>query len=257
MKWRRAGRGFSMIELLVVIFLIAFMLSALAVVFIRNARTAKIKAAQVQLQRLGVALAQYYADFRDYPPDTGYGLKPESGTQGKTCYYDAGSLFRYLGRPLTWMKTRADGTQYDAGTFGPYLKFQDSELKKYKDDFWGDSSMVVDPWGSRVGYIGDPKRKIHNRDGVDLYSAGPDQKTASDDKDFDHKWPAGFTHDNQAYDGQDNDGDGVIDNATELGYAVLNGCLTPSKKDKNIDKNNPSDPKKSEQLDDINNWDPQ
>ena len=62
---RHRKRGFSMVELLVVLFLIAFMLSALAFVFLKNARSAKIQAAQVQLQRLGVALAQYYADFLD------------------------------------------------------------------------------------------------------------------------------------------------------------------------------------------------
>ena len=254
MRLRSARSGFSLIELLVVIFLIAFMLSALAVVFIRSSQRTKIQAAQVQLQRLGVALAQYYADFREYPPDSGYGLDPANGYKGNTALYDGGTLMRYLGRPITWKKAKADGTTYDAGTFGPYLKFQDIELKRYKDGYYGDSYQVVDPWGTPVGYIGDPKRKIHNRDGVDLFSAGPDRKTASDDTHFDHKWPAGYEHDNQAYDGQDNDGDGVIDNATELGYAILNGCLTPAKKIKNIDK---TDPSKSEVLDDINNWDAQ
>ncbi len=247
-----------MVELLVVLFLIAFMLSALAFVFLKNAKGAKIQAAQVQLQRLGVALAQYYADFREYPPDSGYdGVDgwPEAGQQSeKICYYDAGSLFRYLGRPITWKKKRADGSEYDAGVYGPYLKFQESELKRYKDNYNGDSFQVVDPWGMPVGYVGDPKRKIHNRDGVDLYSCGPDKVTASNDKNgkVKHNFPDGFDTPPKCYDGLDNDGDGVVDNATEMGRLVLNGGLTPKKKDKIIVKDKPEE---SESLDDINNWD--
>lgn len=252
-----------MVELLVVLFLIAFMLSALAFVFLKNAKTAKIQAAQVQLRNIDLALRQYYADFREYPPDTAFeGVPgwPESGTKSeKECYFDAGSLFRYLGRPIIWKKKRADGSEYDAGTFGPYLKFQESELHRYKDNYYGDSFQVIDPWQTPIGYVGDPRRKIHNRDGVDLYSAGPDKMTASSDqskstKQVKHNFPDGYDTDCKAYDGQDNDGDGVPDNATEMGRAILNGALTPKLKNKVIVKDRPED---SETLDDLNNWDNQ
>jgi hypothetical protein len=82
---------------------------------------------------------------------------------------------------------------------------------------------------------------MHNRDSFDIFSCGPDRKTASND-------------------GIDNDGDGAIDSPSnhaydgtgsgtslELGEAALNGCLTGFRKN----------PKAGEVLDDINNWDPQ
>ncbi len=248
-------RGFSMVELLVVLFLIAFMLAALVVVFNNVTKRSKIQAAQTQLDSLSMALRQYYSDFREYPPDTAFeGVSgwPENGTKSANeCLYDAGSLFRYLGRPVIWMKKRADGTEYNAGTFGPYLRFQASELKHYKDNFYGDSYQVVDPWGTPVGYVGDPRRVIHNRGFVDLYSCGPDKVTASNDKKGKHVFPEGFDTSSKAYDSVDNDSDSVVDNAPEFGRLVLNGCLTPDKKDKIIVKDRPD---LSESLDDLNTW---
>lgn len=254
---RRRTAGFSMMELLVVILLIAFMMAFLAMVFVNNIANAKIKAAKTLIHKLDVALNMYYQDFREYPPDTGYGLEPSKGTQGMNTYFDTGSLYRYLGQKVQWKKPSQNGGFTDMGSRGPYCEFTEKELKVYTDPKWGESFMVIDPWFHPIGYIGDPRRKIHNRDGVDLFSAGPDGVTASDDKSgVNHNFPPGYDGDNMAYDGNDNDGDGIVDNATELGRAVLNGCLTKNKKNslKNIGN---SDKTQNEVLDDINNWDPE
>src|ERR1043165_2599182 len=179
------ARGFSLMELLIVILLIAFMLGVMTMVFINNTKTAKVKAARALLQKLEIGLTNYYKEFRDCPPDSGYGLDADPsasrGTMGAVVLYDPGTLYRYLGRKVRWRKPVETGGFIDMGDLGPFVEFTPKELKAYSDPTYGDSFVVVDPWFHPVGYIGDKRRKIHNKDGVDLFSAGPDGKTASDD----------------------------------------------------------------------------
>ena len=190
-----------------------------------------MSAANNLLRRLDSALAQYQHDFHHLPPDTGFGLSPTDAQHGAGRTYDAGSLWRYLGQ-----EQRLDGKSY-----GPYMRFHHSELVAYADPVFGKSFYVADPWGTPVGYIGDPRRVIHNRGGFDIFSAGPDRKTGQDLDHLVHQVGA-----NVAYDGLDNDGDGIVDNADELGSARFNGCLTMASNDSQISK---------DMLDDLNNWD--
>ena len=186
------------------------------------------RSAAALLNRIGEALRQYQADFHALPPDTGFGLSAVDASQGAGKTYDAGSLWRYL----------SQATTREGKTRGPYINFSGSELASYNDPVSGPSYYVVDSWGTAVGYVGSPIRVIHNRGGFDLFSAGPDRKTGMD------ATPGAPA--NLAYDGIDNDGDGVVDNSTELGGAALNGCLT-------VASAAPGMP--SELLDDLNNWD--
>jgi len=240
----RCQQGFSLIELLVVIFLIAFMVAFMTKVFIDSSRNAKIKAARVMLHKLDVALQDYYADFKVYPPDSGYGLDVTGGKSGATTLYDAGTLYRYLGRQLVV----TDGPK--KGSYGPYVQhFTDRELKKFDGPESDNNFLVLDPWLHPVGYIGSRSRVLHNRDGCDLFSAGPDGLTASDDKSGNHSpYPDGCDHGNDAY-----NGNAAQANALGLGHAVFNGALTAYKKVKNVTN---SDKSQNETLDDINNWDP-
>jgi hypothetical protein len=193
-----------------------------------SARENEIQAAHSLVRRLQLALQRYQADFQQLPPDTGFGLPGTAVSLGAGRTYDAGTLWRYLGRE-----------QHQNGkTFGPYINFNPTELKPYTDPIHGESFAVIDPWGTAVGYVGDSRRVIHNHGAFDLFSAGPDRKTG-----IDLARQAGA---NLAYDGQDNDGDGVIDNAQELGGAKLNGCLTLTLSDLQLPK---------DALDDLNNWD--
>ncbi|MEI6235723.1 MAG: prepilin-type N-terminal cleavage/methylation domain-containing protein [Planctomycetota bacterium] len=242
---QRRPTGFSMIELLVVLFLIAFMIAFMTKVFIDQTRGAKIKAARILIHKLDIALHEYYSDHGEYPPDTGYGLDPAKGKSGSVTLYDTGSLYRYLGRPLTIL------TGPKKGTYGPYIQHFDSkELKSFDGGPETDNNyMVVDPWFTPIGYIGSRARVLHNRDGVDLFSAGPDRKTASDKDSGEHGIPSALNHDNNAYDGNPANA-----NAVGLGKAAFNGALTQYKKDKNITASNKKD---NEVLDDVNNWDPE
>jgi hypothetical protein len=192
-------------------------------------RNNRVAAAQALIQRISDALERYRAEHHELPPDTGYGLSPSDPASGAGKTYDAGSLWRHLGQ-----KTHRDGKD-----FGPYMQFSSAELAAYADPVHGASFYVVDPWGTAIGYIGDSRRVIHNRGGFDIFSAGPDRKTGQDV--IQQHGP------NLAYDGVDNDGDGVADNATELGNAKFNGCLTVASGNDQVPR---------DALDDLNNWDP-
>jgi len=270
---RRKAAGFSMLELLTVIGVLTFLTAVIAAVFVNFQKKAKYEAAQALIRTIGIALNQYKAQLRDLPPDTGFGRgatdqDPDPGSElrqltvddhlAEVVLYDSGSLWRYLGSEVTkyvkndpYDKTDLSmgAAKHAVGTFGPYMKFTESQLKSYSDPNYGDSFMVIDPWGMPLGYVGDKKRVIHNKDGFDLYSCGPDRKTASNDGKDNGKYHG---LDNNAYDGTDNDNDGIIDNASELGESILNGTLTSRKVDKKIDGSSEI----NEVLDDINNWDP-
>jgi prepilin-type N-terminal cleavage/methylation domain-containing protein len=238
---RRNRKGFTIIELLTVIGIILFLMAFLAGVFLRYTKQAKVKATQKLLERIGIGLERYYADFRSYPPDTGYGLAKGTYTRPVSpgppavieVLYDTGSLWRYLGMEL--VKRRTDGTVEK--NVGPYVDFRQDELNEYTDGAYpGKSYFVVDAYNNPVGYVGHPYRVMHKRGEFDLFSPGEDKKTGID-----------FGGTNDAYNTNDDDGDGVINNGSELGGAADNGTYTSARKD------NPG----NKPLDDVNNWDPQ
>ena len=202
----RKLRGFTLIEMLVVIGLIAFMIAMLGIALINAREKARREGTKALILQIASSLTTYQGIHRELPPDTGFGLAP-----GGNSNYDAGSLYRYL--------TLSAKTGKDLP-----LKVPAENLRDYNDPLYGPSKMIVDAWGTPVGYIGDPRRVIHNRGSVDVFSAGGDKKTASDDG-IDNGTL--FNVPNTAYDGAG------ADDARELGESVLNGTLP----------------------DDLNNWD--
>ncbi|MCY3022714.1 MAG: prepilin-type N-terminal cleavage/methylation domain-containing protein, partial [Planctomycetota bacterium] len=215
----RRGRasGFTLIELLVVIGIITFMTALIIGVFLGVPKPAGAKATQKLLERIGIGLARYQADFRCLPPDTGFGLAMDTQKSGSTILYDPGSLYRYLAQEV--VQRRADGTV--VRVLWPYVRFSGSELRTYKDSVYPDTAQftnkyVVDAWGTPIGYVGDPRRVIHNRGGWDLFSAGPDGKTACNDK-VDNDEDGQADEANLAYDGAGKD------DVSEMGEAKYNG----------------------------------
>ena len=232
------GRGFTLIEMLTVIGILLFMMAMITGVFIRVQQRARMHATQALIEKIGVALAMYRAETRSQPPDSGCGLDKDTkkGSVNEVLY-DPGTLWRYLSQPLV-MKRASDGKTVKR--VGPYISFKEGELQRYDDTTYGKSYIVVDGWNNPIGYIGDPKRVIHNRGDFDLFSPGPDRKTACNDG-LDNDENGGADEANTAYDGAGND------DAAELGESAFNGCLTATKKTVVT----------GEVLDDINNWDPQ
>ena len=193
---RRAG--FTVLEMLVVIGLIIFMIAFLGYMLVNANKTAKIRATQALMQSITISLGTYQSMNGALPPDTGFGLPV-----GNNKNYDAGSLYRYLSLSA---KTGQ----------GLPLHVPTENLRNYTDPLYGPSKMIVDAWGNPIGYIGDPRRVIHNQGGFDIFSSGPDKKTASDDGIDNGKL---FNVPNTAYDGVGND------DASELGESALNGTL--------------------------------
>jgi type II secretory pathway pseudopilin PulG len=238
----KRGKGFTVIELLTVIGIILFLMAFLTGVFLRYQSTAKVTATKKLIERVGIALERYYADFRAYPPDTGYGQTKEckeGNVNGRNeVLYDVGALWRYLGTEQ--VKKRTDGSVEKI--VGPYEKFHNEELVEYTETnakYSGQKNYyVVDNWRTPLGYVGDPRRVIHCRGGVDIFSAGPDKKTGID---------FGTAGSDNAYNTADDNSDKVFNNAPELGDSAENGTYTQARKTN--PKNNP--------LDDLNNWDPQ
>ncbi|MGD0088957.1 MAG: type II secretion system protein [Planctomycetota bacterium] len=231
-----ATKGFTLIEMLTVIVILLFLITFFGRKFLLISQAARVKSTQQLINRIGIALARYQADCRDLPPDTGYGQQLSSKRVGDVVTYHSGSLWYYLAQPI--VVRRKDTTIIR--TLGPYISYRfdptgNTELLPYDDPIYGKSYYVVDSWRNPIGYVGSPKRVVHNRGFCDLYSAGPDGVTASND----NIAIPGVTGPYNCY---DTDGD-----VSEMGPAAMNGCLTVTR----------IDAQPNEVLDDINNWDPQ
>jgi len=199
------GRGFTLIEMLVVMVIMAILAASVAVVLIGMRDKARVAKAGSQLLAIGAALDAYRDEFGSYPPDTGYGL--DMATSPGT--YDAGSLWRYLLQRVRDPKT--------GEALGPFLQdWPRDDLRSYADASAGKSFYLADPWGRPYGFVGEKRRLVHNPGSFDIFSVGPDGVTASDEP---------GAEPNLAYDGVDNDGSGRIDDASELGAAAGNGDL--------------------------------
>jgi len=236
------GRGFTLIEMLTVLVILSFLIVFFSKKFVQMGSKARAQATQKLIDRIGIALARYQAECRSLPPDTGYGQAlSDPVAQNNVVVYDSCSLWRYLAEPVTKCRSAQDPTPI--GTVGPFLSFKYdpkgyTELQTFDG---GRSYYVVDAWGRPIGYIGSPKRVIHNRGFADLYSAGPDGITYGDPA-CTFTGPDDPSHaPNQAY---ENDGD-----VSAMGGAVLNGCLTSTRANPRTED--------GEVDDDINNWDPQ
>lgn len=70
----RTARGFTLIEMLVVIAVIAVLAGLVGPMVFRNVGDAKVTAAKAQLELFGLALDQYRLD-NDYYPSTAQGLE--------------------------------------------------------------------------------------------------------------------------------------------------------------------------------------
>jgi prepilin-type N-terminal cleavage/methylation domain-containing protein len=204
---RRQSPAFTVIELLVVMAIIVI-LAGMAITFWPTGPSP----AGADILRISAALDLYRADFGAYPPDTGYGLAMDAGSP----HYDPGSLWRYLRTPLVDPRTGRIKT--------PYLTdWSEDRTAPYEDPVRGKSCYLTDPWGNPFGFIGDRRRVIHNPAGFDLFSAGRDGETACGGT----AQSPGDTRPgaNRAYNGKDDDGNGIVDDSAELGAAAANGTL--------------------------------
>lgn len=118
--------GFTVIELLVVVGIIAILASVLIPVLFAARRSAYKKQAQKEISDIAGALTNYYVDRSEYPPDT-------ANWQDLGDLFDVRSIHRNLGKTVTDEKGRP---------FGPYLAVKFKSLRAVEDGV----GVYVDPW---------------------------------------------------------------------------------------------------------------
>ena len=174
MRFNNPSKGFTLIEILIVVSIIA-VLASLILAGVNIARKkASIAVAQSNIEALNTALEQYVTDTGRYPGD-----RIKDYENGFPALFDA--LFG--DKP-----PRGKG-----GPNAPYMKFKESEVyvydydeEKYRpaypDEIYDQKveKYLADPWGTPYIYHENksraPKSYMHKRNGADIYSCGPDKK---------------------------------------------------------------------------------
>jgi type II secretory pathway pseudopilin PulG len=143
--------GFTVIEILVVVGIICFLLAVISPSLHTHHNATQVKASRILICNISLAAERYRSDFRTLPPDTSV---------------DVGSIWRYLGPSI--IDSSGKTHTYD-------FKIPSEQLVEYNDPIHGKSFKVVDAWMQPITFVGDPKQIRHNRDGCDIFSAGPDK----------------------------------------------------------------------------------
>jgi prepilin-type N-terminal cleavage/methylation domain-containing protein len=196
----RHWRGFTLIEMLIVISIIVILMALLIPVLGTVQQRAKIRATRAMLDGIQNALQRYYIDFNEYPP---------SNTTGISGLVDDSSLYVYLSGP--------NGRGIDTVQGGlarhrdPYMNIPPEYIKRVSG-----KTLIVDPWGSTIVYLnckahadlgGVTAGKCHNKT-FDLYSVGPDKMLSPNQHDF-----------------ADSNGNGRVDEDAEGGDDITNWTM--------------------------------
>ncbi len=155
----RYHSGFTLVEMLGVIFIIATLLGILFPTIAKVRYKAKVVKAQAEIEALAVSIRMYESDLGKYPPST------VSGSE----------IYDFLGK-----KIHSGALNIDVG---PYMEFKSTNL--------GPGNIYKDPWGNAYIYAGKdggvgtppPPVATHNTFSFDIHSTGPDgsQGTTADD----------------------------------------------------------------------------
>ena len=167
MSTRQDKTGFTLLELIGAIAVIAILMGILLPAAMRSTSRIYIHRAKTQMAALETALSMYYQDWGTYPP---------TATGPSTQYNGNGPYGKYnLVNALT---TTLKG--------GPYIKFKVEDLLIEAETIY-----FLDPWGKAFVYTcaqgvddcGTDRAPWHNTTSYDLYSFGPDRITRGRDYD--------------------------------------------------------------------------
>jgi general secretion pathway protein G len=122
---RATDAGFTLLELLVTITIVAILAGVVSPMVFRNVGDAKVTAAKSQIEALGLALDTYYLHCGDYPT-TSEGLdalmaRPETGScpAWRGPYLKKGVPNDPWGRPYLYLSPgEANSESYDLSTLG-------------------------------------------------------------------------------------------------------------------------------------------
>lgn len=135
-----APRGFTLLELLIVISIIALLSAALYPVFGHFQKRAKAMQARRTMDTISMALEDYRKDFNAYPPDNGGGITDSNnGSQ---------MIALFLTRKFI------PDAKVSEMTYGPYLKVHENQLTDDQGRYTEDSlsRIFLSPLGGQYRY---------------------------------------------------------------------------------------------------------
>lgn len=161
--------GFSLIELIVVISIIAILMTLVAPMMGKAKQKARIAQTKAEIAALETAISAYYSDRGTYPTD---------GSEGDGCESDNTDIISQLsgidyGGSGTYEVAITGQTDWN----GPYMEFDTEDIV---------GGQFVDPWNQ--AYVMElaldndfNTPPSHNKLTFDIVSGGPDQSTGSEE----------------------------------------------------------------------------
>ena len=133
---KKMSRGFTMIELLVVIGIICLLVAILGSVLGKLRERTKLGAAKTLVEKCYSGLELYHLSFRAFPPAT----TPSGLTGSQALYY-------YLSTTWRTAPNAANGEQWADLNVGPFSQFQSSEIRKSGTGF-----DIMDPYATPLQF---------------------------------------------------------------------------------------------------------
>lgn len=159
----RKSRGFTLIEVLVVITIIAILASLLVVLIASVIHNARYERTMALIEKLDMACGVYHVDFHVYPDDLG-------SSSSKGLHLHLGTIW-YKGTQVD-----NDGTVLLREVQKPFVEFRSGELMGNPVDTVpsgvGDAVEIVDSWGN--GLVYNSSFPSVNTESFDLSSNGKD-----------------------------------------------------------------------------------